>query len=36
LAAANRDKKYALLTPKIGEPVHLDHPQKFSAWWTEK
>lgn len=33
LAAASRDKTYALLTPKIGEPVDLDHPQKF---WVEE
>lgn len=36
LAAMNQDKTYALLTPKIGEPVHLNHPQKFSEWWTIK
>nr|WP_319493016.1 cyclophilin-like fold protein [uncultured Desulfobacter sp.] len=35
LAVASRDKKYALLTPKIGEPEDLNHPQKFSGGWTE-
>ena len=32
--AGSKDKKFRLLTPKIGEPVRLDDPnQDFSHWW---
>jgi L-ascorbate metabolism protein UlaG (beta-lactamase superfamily) len=31
---ASRGKNYRLLTPRIGEPVHLDDPrQAFTHWW---
>jgi len=34
MTAASRDKPYALLTPRIGEPVQLDdRHQRFPRWW---
>lgn len=34
ITAASRDKKYQLVTPKIGEIVHIeDDTEKFSPWW---
>ena len=32
--AASRDRGYALWTPEIGRPIHLDgRTQAFIAWW---
>lgn len=34
IAAASRQRDYALWTPMIGDPVFLDgRPQAFSSWW---
>ena len=34
MTVASRDKPYALLTPRIGEPVQLDdRHQRFPRWW---
>jgi L-ascorbate metabolism protein UlaG (beta-lactamase superfamily) len=34
IATASGGKPYRLLTPRIGEPVMLDHGgQRFSRWW---
>lgn len=34
--AASQDRSYALWTPEIGRPVHLDgRAQVFAAWWRD-
>ncbi|MCE9964445.1 MBL fold metallo-hydrolase [Lelliottia amnigena] len=34
LTRASQDKNYRLLTPELGEPVHVnDTTQQFSEWW---
>ena len=32
--AASKGKRYRLLTPRIGEPIHMNDPQQsFTLWW---
>jgi len=34
ITQASKDKNYALLTPKIGEPIEIgNEQQRFSHWW---
>ena len=34
ITVASRDRSYALWTPEIGRPTHLDgREQHFTAWW---
>ncbi len=34
ITVASRDRSYALWTPEIGRPIHLDgREQHFTAWW---
>lgn len=36
ITAASRGRSYALWTPEIGRPVHLDgREQSFTAWWED-
>lgn len=36
ISRASQDKKYTLLTPRIGEPIEIGNTeQRFSIWWKE-
>ena len=35
IEAASRGKAYALLTPRIGEPVEIGRTEPFPAWWKD-